>query len=173
MQENSKVTGMKLFVPIILAGCILHVTAGASDIDTSSPTQNTELNAITPSGKIEPEKKGFLQRSYEHWEATEWKENTQPETAPEAEASSNAAPIEEAEVSKVTGEAAVDTEPTADAAKTDETTDTAAEPETDPEKSFTLQYYFDKWDRYLGNKEKNRTEPLHSEKLEKMPAIGK
>ncbi|WP_345986077.1 hypothetical protein WCX49_02900 [Sulfurimonas sp. HSL-1656] len=164
---------MKLFVPIIMAGCILHITAGASDIDTSSPSQNTELNAITPTGKIDPDKKGFLQRSYEHWEATDWKENTQPETAPEQDASSDAAPVEEAEVSKVTEDTAVETEPSAETAKADETTDTAAEPETDPEKSFTLQYYFDKWGRYLDNKEKNRTEPLHSEKLEKMPAIGK
>ncbi|MHC3993773.1 hypothetical protein ACXWTF_03035 [Thiomicrolovo sp. ZZH C-3] len=164
---------MKLFVPIIVTGCILHVTAGASDIDTSSPTQNTELNAITPSGKIEPEKKGFLQRSYEHWEATEWEENTQPEPAPEPEVSTDATQVEEPEVSKVTEEAAVDTEPTAEAAKADETTETAAEPETDPEKSFTLQYYFDKWGRYMDNKEKNRTEPLHSEELEKMPVIGK
>ncbi|WP_345989375.1 hypothetical protein WCX18_02785 [Sulfurimonas sp. HSL1-2] len=164
---------MKLFMPIIVAGCILHVTAAASDIDTSSPSQNTELNAITPTGKIDPDKKGFLQRSYEHWEATEWEENTQPETAPEQDASSDAAPVEEAEVSKVTEDTAVETEPSAETAKADETTDTAAEPETDPEKSFTLQYYFDKWGRYLDNKEKNRTEPLHSEKLEKMPAIGK
>ncbi|WP_345970736.1 hypothetical protein WCX72_02700 [Sulfurimonas sp. HSL1-6] len=165
---------MKHFMPIMLASCILHVTVGATDIDTSSPSQNTQLNAITPSGKIDPEKKGFLQRAYEEEDETAPPSDTEPESAAEPESS----PVNTTDPEKVDGNTAplMDTNATAKvttAGESEEKTEEEADSKSDFRKWFTLQYYYDKWDRYLDEKEKRRTKPLHSDKLNEMPVIGK
>jgi hypothetical protein len=138
----------------------------ASGESSVSPSQNPQLNAITPSGKIEPEKKGFLQKSYETWEKEEWEPNTQAdretETAEKPEPATDTAPEPVKDV-------------TVPESKTEtETPETSKEAEeVNASKTFKLQYYIDKWGRYLDEKEKQKSGPSHTEELEQMPVIGK
>ncbi len=175
---------MKRFATVPIVSCFLCVSLWGAHAADSSPSQNPSLNAITPSGKIEAEHKGYLQRSYERWEKDEWEPLTEPENAAKPEAETKTPPATAAEPKN---EVPKPEAPSVTAAEPETTTPepapkAAVEPSTEPEKKtettsdssgrFTIQHYYDKWDRYLDEKEKRRTKPLLSEELETMPGIG-
>ncbi len=162
---------------VALVACSLAVSGFASEQEDVAPSQNTELNTLTPSGKIDPDKKGFLQRRYDYWEKKEWEPNAETseeeKTSPAAvapEKSPEAVTAAPEEISDAQNSAAAEntTVPEHDTPEADQAeTNQSATP-----KGF-LQYYYDKWDHYLDEKEKQRSGPLHSEQLEQMPVIGK
>ena len=123
---------------------IIHNNVSPS-IPSKSPSSNSALNAVSPN----THKHGYLQNSYDRWEKEEWEPAMADEHHP-----STPAPVE----------------------KTPETV-----PVTTPESSvqkddnnFTLQHFYDKWNRYLEKEEKERDPtPSHVERLDTMPAIGK
>lgn len=168
--------------PFYIISVFILVANGANAED-SSPSQNPQLNAITPSGKIDQEKKGFIQRHYDAWEKEDWEPNTRPSDQ-ESTGVVPPAPAKSSETIKVdtAGEktpagampepphAGTSAEP---AAQAEPPRRNEAETASDAPGAFTLQYYIDKWRHYLDEKEKQSTGPSHSEKLEKMPGIGK
>lgn len=133
--------------------CLLLLLNGCSSVrsSASNPMQNGQLNAISPSGK--PVKnKGYLQQSYETWEKEEWEPMTEKRPS-----------LEEKEF-PATPTAAAETKKGAD--------DDNIPAEVNASKTFTLQYYFDEWERYLDEKEKQNTGPSHQERIDTMPVIG-
>ena len=122
----------------IYSVCLLLFTACSNTAGpTTTPTQNDQLNAVSPSGKVS-KKKGVLQQSYDAWEKEDWEPN-----------------IRESPRKKVHANKDASSEATREANGT-----------------FTLQHYVDKWGRYLDEKQKQRTEPTQSEKMNSMPVIG-
>lgn len=127
---------------VLYSGCAMHT-------DTGSPSQNNSLNAISPAGNG---KGGYLQQSYDKWEKEEWEPNTGDD--------SKASEVPEAKD---------DTQVTNENICTDAP---SSQKDANSSEDFTLQYYMDKWNRYMENKEKNETGPSNVEKLDTMPAIG-
>jgi len=129
---------------LMLSGCAANTTG-------VTPSQNTNLQAVSPSGTAETEK-GAMQRALDNWLKNEWTPMTatpsvEPTTAPEG---------------KVI------------------TTTTAAVAEPVDEKPFKLQTYADKWKKYHENQAKiNEGKPKEAsnieniENIERMPVIGK
>lgn len=131
---------------LVLSGCAAN-TAGVS------PSQNSNLQTVSPSGTAEAEG-GAMQRALDKWLKEEWTPMT-------------AAPSVETTTTTTT---------TTPDGKVVTTTKEVVAPPTD-ETSFTLQKYADKWKAYNEKQAKlNEGKPKEAsnvEKLERMPIIGK
>ena len=155
---------------LIYIVCILSVTGCSIPNKTgTTPSQNQNLNSISPTSKVKKEK-GFLQQSYDNWEKEDWEPNTEP-VAPTVENGQDLSSPSQKTMSESTEASTPKTESTAPTAAA------AAEKQEDSNasKTFTLQEYVDKWGLYIerkGQKEGNKTVPSNAEKLETMPAIG-
>lgn len=125
---------------LILSGCAANTTG-------VTPSQNSNLQAVSPSGTAEAEK-GAMQRALDNWLKEEWTPMTT---------------------------ATVKTTKSPDGKVV--TTTAAAVAEPADETSFTLQKYADKWKIYHENeakmKEGNPKDPSHIDYLDRIPVIGK
>lgn len=126
---------------------VIVLTSGCANREGVAPSQNTSLNAVSPSGTATSEG-GAMQRSLDGWLKEEWT----PMTAP-----------------TVTTTTAPDGKVL--------TTTTAAVVAPEDETPFTLQKYADKWKTYHENQAKmNEGKPKEAsnvQKLESLPVIGK
>lgn len=142
----SKTTMMLLTGSLLLSGCARYAS--------SSPSQNSSLQAVSPSSTTTSEP-GMMQRSLDSWLREEWT----PLTAPKSSASTVQPKSTTLIPQTSRANAVVDIESNVDA------------------QPFTLQTYVDKWKVYHEKKEKmNEGKPkeaANSEKLESMPVIGK
>ena len=161
---------------LLFAGCSAkqHTTEG---MPSNAPSSNTQLNSLSPNANSNDKPDGFLQKGYDYWEQTDWLPNTEgspaetPTAAPQTEASS--LPEEpDAEVTEPPAEPEPDVAAEVQSAEAP-AADTNATVKDDGNEASGLQYYVDKWRRYLDAKEKQRTEPPMAEKLDAMPGIGK
>lgn len=139
-----------VFIPLM--GLIL--LSGCSYRSSLSPSQNSSLQAVSPSSTTTSEP-GMMQRSLDSWLREEWT----PLTAPKSSASTVQPKSTTVIPQTSRANAVVDIEPNVDA------------------QPFTLQTYVDKWKVYHEKKAKmNEGKPKeasNSEKLESMPVIGK
>ena len=126
---------------LVLSGCAANTTGVA-------PSQNSNLQTVSPSGTAEAEG-GAMQRALDKWLKEEWTPMT---AAPSTETA------------------------TTPDGKVVTTTKEVVAPPAD-ETSFTLQKYADKWKAYNEKQAKlNEGKPKEAsnvEKLERMPIIGK
>jgi len=147
---------------LLFTGCSIRNDTG------TTPTENQSLNAVSPSAKNVKEK-GFLQRQYDEWEQEDWEPNTRTEADEKNDVQQNVSqqPVKEAALPA-----------TALQSKEDNTTveaGTKASEEINASETFKLQYYLDKWGRYIDNKkqaEANQSVPSNVERLDTMPGIG-
>ena len=112
-----------------------------------------------------------MQRSYDTWEQEDWEPNTKTEAEPKKD-DRNDLPQEQHTTDETSSGAAAQTQEgdKAAAAATGKTE------EINASETFQLQYYVDKWGRYIEKKEQteaNQTAPSNVERLDAMPGIGK
>jgi len=146
---------------LMLSGCAANTTG-------VTPSQNTNLQAVSPSGTAVSEG-GAMQRSLDSWLKEEWTPLTETTlkttTAPDGTV-----------IQTKTEAAQVTTTTTAPDGKVVITTKAVVTEPAD-EAPFTLQSLADKWKIYHEKQEKlNEGKPKEAsnvEKLERMPAIGK
>ncbi len=112
---------------------------------SQSPSDNAALDTVSP----HTYKHGYLQNSYDRWEKEEW----EPAMAGEHRSRTSETVVKSTTTVPVT------------------TTESSAQKD---DNNFTLQHFYDKWNRYLEKEEKERSPtPSHVERLDAMPAIGK
>lgn len=148
---------------LLLAGCSIRNDTGAA------PSQNPALNAVSPSAKT-PKEKGFLQRNYDAWEQEDWVPSTEAKTSENGEISEDLHPVQQ--TTDETPSAVAQPQPQPDETATEDAT---ASDDFNASETFKMQYYVDKWGRYLDKKkqeEANQSAPSNVEKLDAMPAIG-
>ena len=159
---------MGKFTPIYVVSMLLLTGCSIRNDTGTTPTQNQSLNAISPSAK-DVKEKGFLQRKYDEWEQEDWEPNTRTEADDKNDVQQNVSqqPVKEATLPATTMQS-----------KEDNTTvevGTKASEDINASETFKLQYYLDKWGRYIDNKkqtEANQSAPSNVEKLDTMPGIG-
>ncbi|HEX5711021.1 MAG TPA: hypothetical protein VFX68_06705 [Sulfuricurvum sp.] len=147
---------------------VIALTSGCANREGVAPSQNTSLNAVSPSGTATSEG-GAMQRSLDGWLKEEWTPMTAPKvtttTAPDGTT-----------IQTKTDATEIVTTTTAPDGKV-LTTTTAAVVAPEDETPFTLQKYADKWKVYHENKAKmNEGKPQevsNVQKLESLPVIGK
>ncbi|MCK9371737.1 MAG: hypothetical protein M0P91_00955 [Sulfuricurvum sp.] len=136
----------------ILIASTLLLLAGCSGHSAVAPSQNSALQAISPSTTAVSEG-GRMQHALDLWLKNEWAPLTGSGTP--ADAASVSAP----EVSH---------------SSVPLKTENSASQEED---TFTLQHYVDKWERYNENKKKQeesqKQEPSHIDVVKQIPIIGK
>ncbi|HEX5329975.1 hypothetical protein [Sulfuricurvum sp.] len=168
---------------LLLGGC-------AANRMGVTPSQNTNLQAISPSGTASSEG-GAMQRSLDRWLKEEWNplmasqatENTKQQSdgtvvTTKTEPTKMSVTTQTADgktLEKTTSATQITT--TTKAPDGSVTTKTEVVPLDEDNTPFTLQKYVDKWKDYLGKKEKMNEgqpkEPANWEKLQKLPGIGK
>ena len=142
---------MKTIQTVTILTAFSIVFAGCQSVKQPTPSQNSALNTISKSSAAKKQNYA-LQRSLDHWLATDWKENTKGFEAQHKQKSQ----IKSATQPQTPQQ---QKEKQSSVTKKDKTT-----------KGGFLQYYVDKFVYYQEHLPKT---PSHVEELEKMPVIGK
>lgn len=151
---------------------LIALTSGCANREGVAPSQNSSLNAVSPSGTATSQG-GVMQRSLDSWLKEEWTPLTtnvptvKTVTAPDGTVVQTKTEATQVVTTTTTPEGKIFT--------TTEATAMIAQPVD--ETPFTLQKYADKWKAYHQNQAKlnegKQKETSNVEKLESMPAIGK
>lgn len=141
----------------------------ASRMDVN-PSQNTNLNAVSPNSASEA-KGGTMQRSLDSWLKEEWT----PLSNTSAKGTTNTASDGTVVTTKTEATQVITTKTAPNGTVT--TTTAPIIQESEDNTPFTLQKYADKWKTYHENKEKMNggkpKEPSGVDKLNSLPVIGK
>lgn len=149
---------------------VIALASGCANREGVAPSQNTSLNAVSPSGTATSQG-GAMQRSLDSWLKEEWT----PITAPTV--TTKTAPDGTTIQTKTDATQIVTTTTAPDGKVVTTTAAVSAVAQPADETPFTLQKYADKWKVYHENKAKmNEGKPKevsNVQKMESMPVIGK
>jgi len=175
---------------LVLSASLLLLGGCAANNTGATPSQNNNLQAISPSTTASSTG-GAMQRSLDEWLKEEWNplmaseptENTKTQTdgtviTTKTEPTTMTVSTETSDgktIQKTTNATQITTITKAPDGTV--TTTTEIVPLTEDNEPFTLQKYADRWKNYLEKKEKMNDgkpkEPSHAEMISHLPGIGK